>query len=199
MIYSLNGQFVAKQKGFIVIEIGGIAFKVFVSLRALQNLPQVGQKIKVFCSLYSRQDSMLELYGFLSEAELYLFEKLNTVGGIGPKTALGLLGVADVNSLIAAINQGKIELLTKAAGIGKKTAERIVMELRDKLEEKFIQGSAAQTLNLMESDLELEETLISLGYSKQQAKAAIAKIDSKITGFKERLKEALKQQKVVGK
>lgn len=195
MIYSLSGQLVAKKEGFIVVEAGGIGFKVFVSLKALRNLPQPGQKIKIFCSLYSRQDGEFELYGFLSESELYLFNKLNLVGGIGPKTALGLLGVTDVSRLIAAINQGKTELLTKAAGIGRKTSERIIIELKGKLEESLITGTVAQTLDLMESDAELEETLINLGYTKQQAKAAISKIDPKITGFKERLKEALKKTK----
>ena len=195
MIYSLSGRLIAKKESILILETGGIGFKVFVSSRALQNLPQPGQTIKIFCSLYNRQNGEFELYGFLNETELYLFEKLNSVGGIGPKTALGLLGVAETGQLIAAINAGKIELLTKATGIGKKTAERIIVDLKEKLDEKLIIGGTPQTLSLMESDLELEETLISLGYTKQQAKSAIAKIDPKITGFKERLKETLKKAK----
>lgn len=195
MIYSLSGQLIAKKESFAVIETGGIAFKVFLPSRTLQSLPQASDKIKVFCSLYSRQDGEFELYGFLSETELYLFEKLNSVSGIGPKTAVGLLGLADAKQLIVAINQGKTDLLSRASGIGKKTAERIIVELKGKLEEGLLEGGSARTLNLMESDVELEETLVSLGYTKQQAKAAISKIDPRTASFKDRLKEALKRAK----
>src|SRR3989338_6226690 len=173
MIYSLYGKLVGRKENYIILETGGIGFKVFLSPRAAQSLPQSGSNIKVFCSLYNRESAPFELFGFLSERELYLFEKLNTVSGIGPKTALTLLGVAPIDQLVAAINAGKIELLTKASGIGKKTAERVVLDLKDKLDSGTVEATA-QTLQLMESDAELEDTLISLGYTKQQAKATIA-------------------------
>ncbi len=176
----------------MILEAGGIGFKVFLSPRNAQSLPQPGSQIKIFCSLYNRENEPFELFGFLSEKELYLFEKLNTVSGIGPKTAMAILSVAPIDQLTAAINNGKTDLLTKASGIGKKTAERVVVDLKGKLDDGG--GSAsAQALGLMESDLELEETLISLGYTKQQAKATISKIDPKVSGFKERLKEALRK------
>lgn len=176
----------------MIIETGGIGFKVFVSPKSAQSLPQSGSNIKIFCALYARENSPFELFGFLSEQELYLFEKLNTVSGIGPKTAMAVLGVAPIEQLIAAINAGKVDLLTKASGIGKKTAERAIIDLKGKLEIGD-QKASSQSLSLMESDVELEETLMSLGYTRQQAKAAISKIDSRVTGFKERLKEALKK------
>src|SRR3989338_269360 len=173
MIYSVSGKLVGRKENFIILEAGGIGFKVFLSSRAAQSLPQIGSNIKVFCSLYNRENEPFELFGFLAEQELYLFEKLNTVSGIGPKTALAILGVAPIDQLIAAINAGKTELLTKASGIGKKTAERLVVDLKGKLENGTAEATA-QTLQLMESDAELEDTLISLGYTKQQAKATIA-------------------------
>lgn len=194
MIYSLAGKFIGRKDNFIILEAGGIGFKVFLSPRAAQSLPQNGAQIKIFCSLYNRENEPFELFGFLNEQELYLFEKLNTVSGIGPKTAMAIMGVAPIDQLIAAINVGKTDLLTKASGIGKKTAERVVVDLKGKLDSGSKEASA-QTLSLMESDLELEDTLVSLGYTKQQAKAVIAKIDPKIPGFKERLKEALKKAK----
>jgi Holliday junction DNA helicase RuvA len=194
MIYSLCGKLVGRRDKAAIIEAGGIGFKVFLSERASQTLPKVGSEIKLFCSLYSRENEPFELFGFLSERELYLFDKLNTVSGIGPKTAMAILGVAPIDQLVAAINAGKTELLTKASGIGKKTAERVVVDLKEKLD-SGAPAAAAQNLQLMESDLELEETLMSLGYTRQQAKAAIAKIDPKISGFKDRLKEALKKAK----
>ena len=194
MLYSLSGQLVAKKNGFLILETAGIAFKVLVSPRALQSLPQNGSQIKVFCSLFSRESAPFELFGFLTEQELYLFEKLNTVNGVGPKTAMSVLSVAPIDQLAAAINAGKIDLLTKASGIGKKTAERLVLDLKGKLE---MSGGVAeaQTLQLMESDTELEETLVGFGYTKQQAKSAVGKIDLSIIGFKERLREALKKAK----
>lgn len=194
MIYSLSGKFIGRKENYIILETAGIGFKVFLSSRAAQSLPQTGSNIKLFCSLYNRENEPFELFGFLSEQELYLFDKLNTVSGIGPKTAMAILGVALIDQLLAAINAGKIDLLTKASGIGKKTAERIMVDLKGKLDSGSSEASA-QVLDLMQSDLELEETLMSLGYTKQQAKAAISRIDPKTTGFKERLRETLKKAK----
>src|SRR3989304_1430438 len=147
MIYSLYGKLVGRKENYIILEAGGIGFKVFLSLRAAQSLPQLGSNIKLFCSLYNRENEPFELFGFLTEQELYLFDKLNTVSGIGPKTALAILGVAPIEQLIAAINAGKTELLTKASGIGKKTAERVILDLKGKLDGGSKETSA-QNLNL---------------------------------------------------
>ena len=129
------------------------------------------------------------IYGFSSEQELNLFGKLNSVTGIGPKTALGVLTIAKIDQIAAAINQGKADLLTKASGIGRKTAERIILELRGKLKLE----SSEQIVGRMESDLDIEEALIGLGYSRQQARNAISKVDAKTASFEDRLKEALKK------
>ncbi len=191
MIYSLAGTLAAKKQNFFVVDVGAISFKIFGSPNTLVVLPEIGKDIKIFTYLNVREDA-LELYGFISERELELFEKLNSVSGIGPKSALGILGISKIEQLIAAINEGRTELLTRASGIGKKTAERVILELKGKLSAI----ASPQMLSLMESDLDIEETLISLGYTRVQAKAALAKIDPKITGFKERLKEAIKRAKV---
>lgn len=193
VLYFIKGKLADKQKSFIVVESGGIGFKIYVSPFVLQSLPQLGEEIKIYTWLYGRNDGMFELYGFDSERELALFEKLNSVAGIGPKTALGLLGLGRIDRLTAAINEGKADLLTKVSGIGKKTAERIVLELKGKLD--FDRAKSEQELSLIEGDAELEETLISLGYTKQQAKKAISAVPSSIRGFKERLKAALKNAK----
>ena len=195
MIYSLSGKLMGKKDNFVILEAGGIGFKVYLSNRAAQSLAQIGSNIKLYCSLYARENEPFELFGFVAEEELYLFDRLNTVSGIGPKTALAIIGVSPIDQLITAINEGKTDLLTRAGGVGKKTAERIIIDLRGKL---TLQSGAKtkETLSLMESDLEIEETLMSLGYNRQQAKNALSKIDSKIEGFKERLKEALKKAKI---
>lgn len=190
MIYSIAGTLVLKKENFLVVEAGPVAFKVFTAAAVLANLPPAGNTVKLFCYLHVREDA-LELYGFLSAQELELFQALNSVSGIGPKSALGVMGVAKADQLVAAINEGRTELLTRASGIGRKTAERIVLELKGKLSLTL----APQLVSLMESDVELEETLVSLGYTRGQAKNSIARLDPKITGFKERLKEALRQAK----
>lgn len=190
MIYSIAGKLVFKKDNFLVLEAGGVAFKVFAPASVLAGLPGAGTQIKIFTFVYFREDS-IELYGFLSETELTLFERLNSISGIGPKSALGILGIAKIEQLVAAINEGRIELLTRASGIGRKTAERVILELKGKLS----LTAAPQTISLMESDVELEETLISLGWNRNQAKTAIGKIDTKISSFKDRLKEALKKSR----
>jgi len=191
MIHSIKGELILKKETYAIISVGSISFKVFLPNIVLSNLPSIGSEVNLFSYLYFREQS-LELYGFNSIQELDIFERLIAIGGIGPKSALGILSIAKINQLIAAINEGKIDLLTRVSGVGKRTAERIVLELKGKLD---VSSSSPQILSLMESDVELEETLISLGYTKNQAKTAISKIDSSITNFKDRLKEALKQTK----
>ena len=190
MISSVSGTLLRKTEHAAVIQVGGVAFRIFVGPRTLSMLPKTGAEARLFTYLHVRENA-LELYGFLSEAESDLFERLNTVSGVGPKSALGVMGVAPVNQLSAAINEGRAELLTRASGIGRKTAERIILDLKGKL------GSfaPAEALGLMESGLELEETLIALGFSKAEAKAAAGSVSPTTKGFAERLKEALRGRK----
>jgi holliday junction DNA helicase RuvA len=190
MIHFISGALKAKNANHIVVEVGGVGFKIFPSRTVYDNLPSIGEKLELSAFLYVREDA-LELYGFTSDQELHLFEKLNSISGIGPKSALGILGITSADRLIAAIQEGKAELLTKVSGVGRKTAERIVLELKDKLKKE----KAPHLVSLMESDVELEETLVSLGYTKRQAQDAIAKINPEVVGFKNRLKEALKNSK----
>jgi Holliday junction DNA helicase RuvA len=191
MLYHISGTLKAKKENFLVLETsGGISFRVVASPQTLSKIPSTGSSLSLFTYLHVREDA-LELYGFATEAELNLFEKLISVSGIGPKSAMGILGVSNIDQLIAAINEGRTELITRASGIGKKTAERVVLELKGKLGAV----NTGEMLTLMESDVELEETLVGLGYTRAQAKAAIGKIDSKIIGFKERLKATLQSMK----
>src|SRR3989344_1580980 len=190
MIYSISGKLTEKREKYVVVDVMGIGFRVYISENQMSRLPSLGDPIKLFSYLHVREYA-LELYGFLTEPELTFFEKLNSISGIGPKSALNILSVAPIERLIAAINEGKADLLTKASGIGKKTAERIILELKGKIEMK----NAKQMIGLMESDVEIEETLISLGYSRAEAKNAVSKIDPTMQGFKDRLKAALRKAK----
>jgi Holliday junction DNA helicase RuvA len=187
MIHSLQGTLVEKKDNWFALGIGGFAFRIKTSSNVLRSLPQIGNSVKVYTHLHVREDA-LELYGFLDENDLSFFELLISISGIGPKSAIGILGVEKVEKLKAAISEGKTELLTKASGIGKKTAERIILELRNKL----IQEGSEKIVGMMESDHDIVEALHNLGYTKSQAKETLSKVDSKITKTEERIKEALK-------
>jgi holliday junction DNA helicase RuvA len=190
MIYSVEGILEVKREAFIVVNIGDISLRITPTAGVIAALPEVGQRVKLFTHLHVRED-ILALYGFANVQEMDLFQNLTSISGVGPKSAIGILNVSKVDQLIAAINEGRTELITRVSGVGKKTAERIVLELKGKLASLTTQ----QTLTLMESDLELVETLVGLGYTKADAKKIVEKINPKITGFKERLKAALKKPK----
>lgn len=186
MIHSLNGILKEKEGNLFAIEIGGIAFKLKSSVNVVNSLPQVGEKVNVFTHLHVREDA-LELYGFLDKSELEFFEMLIGISGIGPKSALGILGIEKVEKIKAAISEGRVELLTKASGVGKKTAERVILELRNKL---FQKGSE-KIVGTMESDHDIIEALENLGYSKSQARSALSKVDSSVVRMEDRIKQAL--------
>ncbi len=187
MIYSLRGNLAAKKEGFVVVDVAGLGHKVYVAPRILEKLPGIGEPVQLYSYLNVREDA-LDLYGFLRETELYFFEKLLTISGVGPKSALAVMAVATVDQLAAAINEGKPDLLVRAPGVGKKTAERIVLELRGKLPTL----KSEETVRLMEADIDVEEALVGLGYSRSDARKAIEKLDGKTKGLESRLKGALR-------
>ncbi|MGB9847839.1 MAG: Holliday junction branch migration protein RuvA [Minisyncoccia bacterium] len=184
MIYFIDGEIVFVSSRFIVIKSGGIAFKVFVHPETIANLNNQ-QNVRLYVYLNVKEDA-LELYGFLTQEELEFFELLNSVAGVGPKSALALIGLGSIQNLKAAILTNKIEFLTKAPGIGRKTAERIILELKSKLSNE--EGIAER----LESDLELENALSDLGYHREQIRRVLKEISKKEAPFAERLKEALK-------
>ena len=192
MIYSVSGKLVIKSDHFVVIEAGGLGLKLAVSEGTLKGLPAAGgagangPTVKLFSYLNVRENGM-ELYGFLSEEALMYFEMLISVSGVGPKSALSILDVAPINELSAAIKEGRPDLLTRASGIGRKTAERVIVELRTKVRSV----KSGQVVEKMETDADLLEVLSGLGYRREEARAALARVDAKITGVEARLKAAL--------
>jgi Holliday junction DNA helicase RuvA len=185
MFYSIEGILVKKSDKFIVIENHGLGFRIFVSQETNTKLPKLGETAKLFLHHHVKEDAM-DLYGFLQKEEMELFEMLISVSGIGPKTALGLIGLSSVENLKTAIVSGKADFLHRAPGIGQKTAERIILELKSKLAEEGGDGSK------LESDMELEDALVDLGYDKSVSRQAIKKIPEGIVDLEKRLKEALK-------
>ena len=185
MFYSIEGILIKKSDKFIVVENQGLGFRIFVSQETNSKLPKVGERVKLYLHHHVREDGM-ELFGFLQKEELELFELLISVSGIGPKTALGLIGLSSVENLKTAIISNKADFLHRAPGIGQKTAERIILELKSKLAEEGVGVSK------LESDLELEDALIGLGYDKNAIRQIIRKIPEEIVDSEKRLKEALK-------
>ena len=187
MIYSISGKLAAVLDHGVAVDVSGIAFKIYTHARVRRALPAPGGDVRFFCHLVVREDA-LDLYGFLAEDELRFFEQLISVAGVGPKSALAVLEIAELKQLAAAITEGRPDLLTKASGVGRKTAERIVLELRGKVTGE----RTAATVRTMESDADIVEALVGLGYRRDQAKAALAKVDQKVTDISDRLKAALK-------
>jgi Holliday junction DNA helicase RuvA len=186
MIYSLKGTVLGSGSNFAIIGVGGVGLKVFMAASLLSRLPK-GQETLLFSHLHVREDA-LDLFGFASTEELEFFELLIGVSGVGPRSALAILDVAELKELCAAIESSRPDLLTRASGVGRKTAERIIIELKGKVSG----GEADEVVRRMEGDTDLIETLISLGYRRDQAKAAVSKVPDEIQGLEPRLKEALK-------
>lgn len=184
MFYSIFGKILLKFKDFIVLEANGIGFKIFTTEKILKSV-NLEQKINFYIYFHMRETG-IELYGFLDQKELNFFELLNSVAGVGPKSALSILEKNDVKTLTLAIKNNKIEFLTRASGIGKKTAERIILELKNKIESPEITD-----INI-DIDLEVFEALVSLGYKKQDVKKAIENLDCSLKTFEEKFKSALK-------
>jgi len=186
MLYSALGKLALKADRFMVVEAGGLGLKILASGRTLMSLPATGSEVKIFTYLYLREDG-LELYGFLSEKELAFFELLISVSGVGPKSALSVLDVAKLDELSAAIKEARPDLLTRASGIGRKTAERIILELKTKVQS----ARSGLVVEKMEGDADIVEALVSLGYRREEARAALAKVDPKVHDMEARLKAAL--------
>ena len=187
MLYSLTGKLAEAGDNFLVLDVSGIGLKVFTHPRTLANLPPIGTSLKIFSYLYVREEG-LELYGFLNSQELEFFELLISVSGVGPKSALSVMEVAELKNLLAAIKEERPDLLTRAAGIGRKTGERIILELKNKVQ----LDESGETVKRMESDADLVETLCGLGYRRDEARIALEKAGSNHKKLEDRFRLALK-------
>ncbi len=170
-----------------MIDVGGIGYRVFASPDVLRKAKKE-ETIKLWTHLHVREDGM-ELYGFSQYAELDFFETLIQISGIGPKSALGVLSVAPLDILKRAIASGETSYLTQVSGIGKKIAEKIILELRDKLGKV---GFGAEEGGFMKEEEDVLRALRVLGYSYQEAREAIKQLPPDIVGTQGRVKEALK-------
>ena len=185
MIGQLTGTIAAREAGSIILDVAGVGYLLRVTSPTYQLLTKKEGAVTLRTHLAVRENA-LDLYGFLEEKELHFFELLLTVSGIGPKTALAVLSVADVETIISAVSEGNSAYLTKVAGIGRKIAEKIVLELRDKV------GAIEKASVSMQEDSDVLEALRSLGYQASEAREALKQLPKEMAGASDRLKAALK-------
>ena len=187
MIATLQGTVTARGEDFIVVETGGIGFKVYVPMPLLARWGKQGRQVQLFTHHHQRENEM-SLYGFESEEELSFFGLLLGVSGIGPRLALSAFSVTTVESLRLAVAKGDVEYLTRIPGIGKKTAQRVVLDLKGKLEVEELVSAAP----LSPLDEEVIGALTSLGYSLSEAREALASLPEEEMALEERLMLALR-------
>lgn len=185
MIGYLEGTVRIVRPNYCILSVGGVGYKIFTTKETLARISE-GSAAEFWTHLAVRED-ILDLYGFQAEEEKKFFDLLLSVSGIGPKSALGILDIAAIETLRAAITGANASYLTNVSGIGKKTAEKIVLELKDKLAVGGDMSSAALT-----GDVEALEAMRSLGYSANEAREALRKVPSHIEKSNDRLREALR-------
>jgi Holliday junction DNA helicase RuvA len=174
MIAHLRGKLLAKHPNQAIVETAGVGYDVTISVPTFSDLPAVGADVALHIHTHVRED-LIALYGFLRPSEKLLFEKLITVSGIGPKLAITILSGIAADEMVGAIRGNDVARLTRIPGIGKKTAERMVLELRDKLPESRLASSpAAPAMSTTEEDV--LSALLNLGYQRAAAETALGAV-----------------------
>ena len=194
----IEGEVCEKLNGNLVLLASGVGWQLNCSNNTLQAAPPVGEKMRCYTYLSVREDAM-ELFGFATREEKEMFLQLTSVSGIGPKTALGVLGAMPLRDLNLAILLGDVNALSRAPGIGKKTAQRIALELKDKISQADVSAAAAPSQGAvsaaaLSSDAVTEaiEALIALGYSSTEARNAISQIKDQTDKPEELIRLALR-------
>ena len=172
MIAHLRGKLISKHPNQAIVEAGGVGYDVHISVPTFSDLPALGAETAFFIHTHVREDA-LALFGFLKLEEKQFFEKLIGVSGIGPKLAITILSGMPAETMVAAIRGNNVAALTRIPGIGKKTAERMVLELRDKLDSFGVTPTAAAASPVEEDVI---SALVNLGYQRPLAEKALAKL-----------------------
>ena len=171
MIAHLRGKLAQKDPARVIVDVNGVGYEVFVPLTTFSALPDTGSEVSIDIHTHVRED-LIALYGFSTRRERTIFEKLMTISGIGPKLAVTILSGGSVEDLVTAIKRGDLARLTAIPGVGKKTAERIVLELKDKLQE-FAEAPARSPV-----EADVLSALENLGYNRAVAEAALSRVST---------------------
>lgn len=195
MISYIKGTLVHRGESCIILETGGIGYQIFVSAGFLSKMPEAGKEMKIFTYMSVKEDG-ISLFGFLSKEEQEMFLKLLTVGGVGPKGALGFLSQLTPQEIVMAILSADAKTLSKAPGVGKKTAQRVILELKDKcttedalaVPMEMVDGGAVGS-----AKFEAIEAMTALGYSRSEAAKAVGMVAAEGMTTEDILKAALKK------
>lgn len=186
MIAKITGKIDFLKDSYAVVDVSGIGYKVFVTLHTFGKI--AGQEIvQLYTHTYVREDT-LALYGFLELDELEMFELLIGISGIGPKAAMGILSIADPKTVRTAVLNEDPTILTRVSGVGKKIAQRVILELKNKIVDNIPAHEKAQ----VSSDTDALEALVAMGYSVSEARETLKLIPASIQDVGERVKTALK-------
>lgn len=195
MIYNVRGTLTYNDINYAVVECGGVGFKCFVSMTTLKELPPLGKEANLYTYLSVREDAM-DLFGFATQQELDAFKLLITVSGVGPKAAMAVLSVLPPDRLSIAVSSGDVKSIQSAQGVGKKTAERIVLELKDKMLGIAPSNAAAvQSIQAVASNSDAQEAvevLVSLGFNQSDAATVVGAMDKGLS-VDDMIRKGLKQ------
>jgi holliday junction DNA helicase RuvA len=189
MIASLDGILIYNDANSVIVRVGGVGFQINISRYTLNQLGDIGSAVSLYTYIYLRTDNVA-MYGFATREELVLFKELITVSGIGPKIALALLSTMKPEQLVMAITSNNVEMIVQVPGIGKKVANRLIVELKGKLQKEWEEAS----LQFEPENAEAVDALTSLGYSLREATQLISSIpNSSELKLEEKIKLALQQ------
>lgn len=198
MISYIRGELVSLEADKVIIDVGGVGYGIFMSVQAMSLLPPVGNEVKLHTYLNVKEDAM-QLFGFLTRDDLQVFKLLIGVSGIGPKGGQSILSVLSPDDLRFAVMSNDVKAISAAPGIGKKTAEKLIVELKDKLSiedalEHAVTGEAARSGHAgSEVQSEAVQALVALGYGSTEALRAVKQVEtSEDAGVEDVLKQALK-------
>ena len=199
MIGRIRGYLVHKQAPEILVEVGGVGYELHVPMTTLFRLPELGSEVSLVTHFVVREDAQL-LYGFIEEGDRSLFRELIKVSGVGPKLALTILSGMDARSFARCVQRDDLSALIALPGVGKKTAERLLVEMRDKLKDGLLraehaQGQADGAAAMASTDIvaDAEGALISLGYKPQEASRMVTAVnDDSVMDSEELIRRALK-------
>lgn len=192
MIGRLKGALVSKQPPWILVDVGGVGYELEVPMSTFYDLPEVGQAVTL-CTHYAVKEDSVALYGFLKESERSLFRAVQKVSGIGARIALAILSSVSADEFARFVQGGDIAALTRIPGIGKKTAERMIVELRDRFSGLQVSGSAAKLPNVgMDAVSEASVALQSLGYKPTEIQRLVKDANAPGDSAEDIIRKALK-------
>lgn len=189
----IKGNLEVKSNLYIIVETGGIGYQIYMPQKAIEKLGEIGSQVKIYTHYHVREDN-ISLYGFINQEELRMFELLLSVSGIGAKSAISMLSEVSPSSFALSVITNDVSKLVKIPGIGKKTAARIVLELKDKLKTETATEKPEEIVEVTQGEEKIDELIAALqvlGYTRYEINKVIEKIDIKELALEDSIKKAL--------